>query len=454
MRAERRPAEHRGVLSAAAVLLLAALPAAAQPLSVEDAVGVALRDNPDARAAAERIGEAEARLGEATSTFYPRVDGRIVYARTDNPAQAFAMILNQRKFNFDLDFNNPGATQNVRPEIIGAFPIFRGGQDYLRRQAAALGVEAAKLERLAVRNALTEAVIDAFHALIAAPQLAESAGASVRAVSAALDHARTGFDAGTVLKSDVLSLETRLAEARQQQLQASNAVELARTGLRTLLGQPADQPLEIAAPVAGAAPQLPDSVAAAVARATAARPEVGAAARQVAIRERELKAERAAYLPTIDVVGGYGNDSSDFELSHNTDSWVFGATAELNIFSGFRIRERVRAAEHQLAAAQEVERRTRLEIEREAENAFLSYGEARQREAVSQAGLTAADAALRLVDEQYRAGTVTVTRYLEAEAARSAAQSRAIASRYDLRRAEAALQKAIAAWADDEGLTP
>ncbi|MBX3024217.1 TolC family protein [bacterium] len=449
------PVERVASVAAATLgFLLAAAVAAAQPLSIEEAVGLALRDNPDARAAAERIGEAEARLGEATAAFYPRVDGRIVFARTDNPAQAFGMILNQRKFSFDLDFNNPGPTQNVRPEIVGAFPIFRGGQDYFRRQAAALGVEAAKLERLAVRNGLTEAVIDAFYALVAAPQLAESAGASVRAVGAALDHARTGFDAGTVLKSDVLSLETRLAESREQQLRASNAIELARTGLRTLLGQPAGRSLEIAPPPRDAAPALPDTLEAALARATAARPELAAAGRQVAMRERELEAERAAYLPTIDIVGGYGNDSADFQLSHNTDSWLVGATAELNVFSGFRIRERVRAAEHELASAREVERRTRLDIEREAQNAFLSYGEARQRDDVSQAGLAAADAALRLVEEQYRAGTVTVTRYLEAEAARSAARSRAIVARYDVRRAEAALQKAIGAWADDEGLTP
>jgi len=167
-----------------------------------------------------------------------------------------------------------------------------------------------------------------------------------------------------------------------------------------------------------------------------------------------VKAERAGYLPTIDIVGGYANDSSDFELTHENDSWLVGATAEINVFSGFRTREKVRAAEAQLGEAREVERRIRLEVEREAQDAFLSYGEASQRDEVSRAGVAAAEAALRLVAEQYRAGTVTVTRYLEAEAARSAAQSRTIASRYDVRRAEAALQKAIGAWADDEGLTP
>lgn len=437
-----------------AIAIAGAGAAGAQPLTIEEAVGTALRNNPDVRAAEERIGEAEARLGEATSAFYPRVDGRIGFARTDNPAQAFTMILNQRKFSFDQDFNNPGPTQNVRPEVVAAFPIFRGGQDYLRRQAAALGVEAAELERLAVRNALTEAVLDGCYALLAAPQLAAAAGDSVRAVGAALAHARTGFDAGTVLRSDVLSLETRLAAAREEELRAANAVELARSGLRTLLGLSSGLPLEIAPPAGDAAPELPDAAAAAVARATAARPELGAAARQVAMRERELTAARAAYLPTIDIVGGFGNDSSDFQLSHSTDSWLVGATAELNLFSGFRTREKVRAAEHQLAEAQAVERRTQLAIEREAESAFLSYVEARQRDTVSQSGVSAADAALRLVAEQYRAGTVTVTRYLEAEAARSAAQSRAIAARYDVRRAQAALQKAIGAWADDGGLTP
>lgn len=433
---------------------LAAAPAAGQPLSLEEAVGIALRDNPDARAAAERIGEAEARLGEATSAFYPRVDGRLGFARTDNPALAFSMILNQRRFNSNLNFNDPGATQNVRPELVGAWPIFRGGQDYLRRQAASLGVEAARLERLAVRNALTEAVIAAYYALVAAPQHQAAAQASARAVGTALEQTRVRHQAGTALRSDVLSLEARLAEARAAELRAGNGVALARTGLRTLLALPPEQELEIGAPGDGGGPPLPGARDEALARAEAKRPELAAATRQVAMRERELGAERAAWLPKIDVVGGYANDSDNFQLTHQNDSWLFGAAAEINVFDGFRIREKVRAAEHQLAAAREVERRTRLEIAREAEDAFLSYGEARQRAAVSEAGLTAAEAALRLVEEQYAAGTASVTRYLEAEAARAAARSGAIAARYDERRAAAALQKAIGAWADEEDLVP
>jgi hypothetical protein len=46
------------------------------------------------------------------------------------------MILAQRRFSFTQDFNNPGPTQDVRPEIVGTLPLFRGGQDYERRTDA------------------------------------------------------------------------------------------------------------------------------------------------------------------------------------------------------------------------------------------------------------------------------------------------------------------------------
>lgn len=436
--------------AAAGVPAIAGAAGASAPLTLEEAVALALAQNPDARAAVERIGTAEARLGEARAAFYPRVDARIGFERTDNPAQAFAMILNQRRFSFDLNFNDPGPTQNVRPEIFGALSVFRGGQDYFRQQAASLGVEAAKLERLAVRNVLTDAVVGAFYALVAAPQQRETAHASVEAVTSALTQARTRQAAGTALKSDVLSLEVRLAEARETELRAANAVELARAGLRTLLALPADEGLTVAPEGEPPGLALPASLPEARERAVAARPELAAATRQVAMREREVSAERAEYLPRIDVVGGYANDSSNFQLTHENDSWAVGASAQINVFSGFRTRERVRAAERQLAEARELERRLRLEVEREAETAYLIDAEARQRVEVSAAAVASAEDALRLVNEQYAAGTVTVTRYLEAEAARSAARSRAIAARYDARRAAAALLKAVGAWAHDE----
>jgi outer membrane protein TolC len=335
----------------------------------------------------------------------------------------------------------------VRPEIIGALPLFRGGQDYERRQAAALGVEAARFERAAVRNALADAVIATYYTLLAAPEQVEVTRLSIDAVGAALAQARARVEAGTALKSDPLSLEVRLAAAQEGHVRARNAVELARTGLRILLGMRAEAPLEIVTLRDVHEPALPEHFADALQEALAGRPEIQAAGRVVAMREHEVKVERAAYLPRVDAVGSYGNDSEDFKLSQTRDNWIFGASAELDLFSGFRTAERVRAAERRLAEARQAERKTQLEVERDVKTAFLAYQEARERARVTAAAIAAADEALRLVQEQYRAGATTITRYLETEVARSDARSRAIAARYDARRTAAGLQKAMGRWA-------
>jgi outer membrane protein TolC len=420
------------------------------PLSLDEAVALALASNPDLRAAAARIAEAEAKVGEATSLFYPQIGARLAYARTDNPAQAFAMILNQRRFTPDLNFNDPGATQNVRPEVVGVLPLFNGGRDYHSREATLLGVQAAKLERLALRNALTDAVIGAYYAVVAAPEQVAAARSSVEAVTSALEQARTRYGAGTALRADVLSLEVRQAEAREGEVRAENGVELARTGLRTLLALAPEAPVEAASPLDVVMSEPAPTFGDALARAATNRPELAAAARQVEMREHEVEAERAAYLPRVGAVGSFGNDSSNFELSSSRDSWAFGVAAEIDLFSGFRTRERVRAAEQRLDQARQAQRQAQLAIESDVRTAFLAFTEARQRAQVSQKAAVSAEEALRLVQVQYEAGAATITRYLEVEAARGAARSRDIAARYDLRRAEASLAKAMGEWASDE----
>ena len=65
---------------------------------------------------------------------------------------------------------------------------------------------------------------------------------------------------------------------------------------------------------------------------------------------------------------------------------------------------------------------------------------------VTDVSVSAADEALRLVNEERHAEIVTVTRYIEAEVARNKAQSNTIAAHYDALSAEAALKKAIGDW--------
>ncbi|WP_341328081.1 TolC family protein [Methylotuvimicrobium sp. KM2] len=417
--------------------------------TLEDAISLALQNNPDLQIAHERIGQAQAQLGEAFAAFYPQAQIRMSYEHTDNPSRAFGMIISQRRLNLDgsTNFNQPGGTDNYRPEVVATYSLFRGGQDYQAAKAAELGVEAAELQESAVRNQLIEAVTSTYYGLLASAEAHKVALNSIKAVDSELRQSKNQYEAGALLKSDVLSLEVQLAETQDAEIQAANAIELTRTGLKTLLGLNADEAFEFEQ--ASAALQIPEnheSFDDLLNRAIKERPEIAAAYKRVEIAERKLSAAKGAHLPRANAYVSYGSDSKNIDFSTNRDNVTAGVMVEMDLFSGFGTSEAVKKAEHQLNEAQKAHTQTKLAIENEVKTAHLKFREALARLNVTRAAIASAEEALRLVNQQRQAGAATVTRYIEAEVARDKAHSRDIAARFDALRAEAELKKALGSW--------
>jgi len=419
-----------------------------QSFTLDQAIEHALINNPDMQIAAERIGQAEAQLGIALSAFYPQVTAKVGYDHSNNPAQVFSMIVSQREFTSDSinNINNPGYRQNFRPEIIGKLSLFRGGQDYQNSKAAELGIDSAEFERSTVRNALIEAVTASYYAYLAAQEAHKVAQDSISAIASELKQTKLRYEAGTVLKSDVLSLEVKLAEAQEAQIRAANGIELSKTGLATLLGLSADQAFTVASSSMLPEAKLSASFNDLLELAMTQRPEVKAAANQVEISQRRVKSAQGAYLPKADAYVSYGQNSESPGFYSSKDNVTAGVSVEMDLFSGLETKNRVSAAERKAAEARETERKTKLAIEQEVKTAFLKLQEALARMRVAEASVAAAEEALRLVNEQRRAETVVVTRYIEAEVAKNRAHSNTIAAHYDALSAEAALKKAVGDW--------
>ncbi len=419
-----------------------------QSYTLAQAIDYALANNPDLNIAAERIGQAEAQLGVAMSAFYPQVTARVSYDHSDNPAQVFAMMVAQRQFDSSAiqTINNPGGRENFRPEIIGKMSLYRGGQDYQNKLAAELGIESAELEQSALRNALIQAVTASYYGYLAAVEAHKVAQDAISAIDSELSQTRKQYDAGTTLKSDVLSLEVQLAEAQNAEIRAANSIELAQTSMTTLLGLSAVRPFSIASESQLSTPVLKASFNDLLNQALAQRPEIKAAANQIEISLRQLKSEEGAYLPRADAYVSYGQNSQQPGFSASRDNVTVGVAVEMDLFSGFSSQQRIKAAERKAAQARETERKVKLAIEQEVTVAFLKLEEALARLHVTEASVAAADEALRLVNEQRRAQVVTVTRYIESEVARNKAYSSTIAAHYDALSAEADLKKAIGEW--------
>ncbi len=411
-------------------------------------IDYAINNNPDLQIMQERTGIAEAQLQIALANFYPNISSSLSYQHSDNPSLAFGMIIAQRRLNFSptVDFNHPGGTDNYRPEIRASYSLFRGGQDYFKSKAAQLGVDAAKLEESAARNQLIQVVSSTFYAYLAALEADKVTINSIHAVENELKQSRIRYDEGVVLRSDVLSLEVQLAEVQDKKIQTANAIELTIMGLKNLLGITVHEAFKIESSTQWILPQVDNSFDELLTLALSQRPESQATMKHIEIAQQQLNAAKGAYLPKADAYVAYGSDSENLEFSTSRDNVTAGVMVEMDIFSGFRDKAKIKKAEHQLIISKKVAKQTQLTIEKAVKTAHLKVLEALARIKVTSASVIAAEEALRLVNEQRKAGTVTVTRYIEAEVARDKSHARHIAARYDALRAEAELNLAIGTW--------
>ena len=180
--------------------------------------------------------------------------------------------------------------------------------------------------------------------------------------------------------------------------------------------------------------------------AFAQRPEVGAASHQVKMRESELDAAKGGMMPRINAFAAYGSNSQTPDPSAYRGNATIGINAELDIFAGGATSAQISGAERRVAEAMAIEQKIRLEVENDVRQTHATLEQALERLKVAETGARSAEEALRLVSEQYHAGTATVTRYLEAETDRATASMRVLLARFETQVAEAQLLQAVGHW--------
>ena len=409
-------------------------------VTLDEAVQSALENSPTLQAAESRIDSAQAMLRQARSYYYPSIGLSATYSRSDNPIQAFMMQLNQRQLNMmdpAFDPNNPDDTENVRGSVGAQWRIFDRQRD-AGKNMARFGARASAEALAAARNQLVHEVTRGFYGVLQAQAFADVQAKSVKSIEESLRIARERFDAGGAVKTDVLNLETQLAQANEDLIKARNGAQLALAALNAAIGDdlvaadtlsPPD-PAALDAPP----PECKDP------EAFEDRPELSAARLMRQVKEQDLKKAKGGYAPTISAFASYdldSEDTSDFE-----DSYMAGVAAEINIFDGARTRAAVQAAQAELDAAKADEEKARLNLRLDLQQAFLGTREAWERLGVVRKSLETAQEAQRIVQEQYQQGAADISILLQTQVGVTAMETRAAAARYDYLTALSNLKRA------------
>ncbi|MCU0725475.1 MAG: TolC family protein [Planctomycetes bacterium] len=415
--------------------------AAVAPLAVPDAVVLALKNNPGLAAAAARIAAADEAIRAVAASYLPRLGLSGGYAHTTDPVQVFMMQLRQRELRMTGDFNHPGAHGNARASVEASWLLFDGGRRSAGERMAQLNSLVEQGERAAIANELKAAVISTCLAVYEAREFSKVADKSVALVSEQLRIAESRFEAGSAQRSDVLSVEVRLAEAREEVVRARNAGERALTALRGLLGMRAVEPLVLADdPGFRVPPVLGENR---IETALSSRPEVGRGMRGVEMALAGVNLKEADRRLMLSVYGSWDFDERDGTFGGNRESRTGGFRVDLPVFEGGRTDAEVAVAKARVREAKELLRSVVLMVESDVRRAELDLAEAEERVRVSEKSEERAEEALSMIRARYESGAATITEYLDAETALTGARVRGVASRYQVERATADLRRAM-----------
>lgn len=417
-------------------LLLGQTLAAFGAITLEECVVRALESSPDLAAAEARVEAARAQIRAAESAYYPSLSLGANYTATDNPVMAFMSVLNQRRLTFEDDFNDPDTTENANAQVGATWRLYDGGQRSQGRRAARMREELRCGEADAARNELVYQVHRAYFGVLQAREFVHIQQAAVESLETSSRIARDRLEAGAVVRTDVLNIEVRLAEAREALARARNRETLARSALGNVVGVP--ELCEATFPE-----DEPDSSVRDIDVGQFTideRPELRAAEAGVLAVQARLAGVRASYLPSLDAMGHADWDAEPFHGFE--DSWFAGLSAQWEFFDGRRRRSEVEAADAQVAVAREEARRVRLNLGHQLREAVSTYREAVERIGVTAKSAELADESLRMTQERYRNGAADITELLAAEAAATSARSRSAAARYDREIAIAGLRHA------------
>jgi len=363
----------------------------------------------------------------------------------DSPSLHLFKQIDSRTLDPTGDFNFPGTFGSIETGLTLRYNLYNGGRDRLRRWMASTGRDLRQLGLMEARNSLTASVIHAFYDIQAQTEMVATTKISVRTVRAQYDESSAKMELGSALRSDVLSLKVRLAEAEERVIRATNAKKLTLAALANLLGEDADSELSLVADESGewTAGEIPEQYELAVAEALATRPELLQARKVVERAAMQVDSTWRAYLPRADGAARVYWTSTDFDYDADLHNWFAGVTLSWDLFAGGSRQAQVTRARSVLDEMLHADRKAALAVQLDVKTAYLRIDESRARLEVAEATVEHADESLSLVRSQYEAGTATITRYLEAELMATRARMRRTSALYDLKKARADSARAM-----------
>lgn len=406
--------------------LIAQEGATAQPITLEEAVNIALQKNPDHKVALADTKTASADVQQAKANLFPHVTFDEIATRGDDPVYVFGAKLRQHRFtsaDFALNMlNTPVPYGDFATRFGGTWNLFDSLASWRGLSRAEYMKDAAAHQLDRAGQQITFRVIDSYYALLLAAKQVNVAEQALKTAQAIEEQSRNRYESGVAVQSDSLSANVRLAARQQELIRVRNNLMLRRAQLAIAMGLPAETNLEPAEALAERT--LPvASLEATEKDALQQRPDVKRMTSEEAAQGESVSMAKSSFGPRVSAFADWELDNPTLFAGQGGNNWVAGIDVQIDIFQGGAKRaELSREAalrEKVIAAKESAMNAVRLEVR----EAYYDLDAARQELGVAQAAIAQADESLRINQNRYDAGLATITDLLGAEEASSQSQT-------------------------------
>lgn len=224
-----------GAAALALSTFLLSTAAFAQPMTLDEALGLAYETNPQLAAQQAALRATDEQVAQANAGYRPTVNAQGSYG--------------VERFGF-TPFNPlaplPGPTianaseHPVQGQLTVTEPIFRGGRTYAEVRRAKALVRAGRAQLTNVEQSVLVSAITAYMDVVRDTAILTLRQSNVQVLAKQRDATKIQFDAGALTRTDVAQSEARLAGAQSDLTSAEGQLAVSRANFVQAVGRPAE----------------------------------------------------------------------------------------------------------------------------------------------------------------------------------------------------------------------
>ena len=404
-----------------------------KPLTLDEAMKLAMENNPALKVARERVVQAEADVDQAKSAMGPKLGSSVTYIRYDEEPRSSVIGGGGGYILKGFEDTWEGALTLTQV-------IYSGGSLRADRAAARLRTEAQRAGEIRTVQGVENQVSNAYYDLQRARANLGVAEESVRLAKEHLAEVGALFKHGVVARNEVLRVQVDVSDAELDKIRAENSVNVAWKTLSRAIGVSLPMSTALPSPAEDVDPiEMPEDPEK---LALDQRPEMKALglSRQAALQVAKSAAGQAR--PQISLQGKARDIGDDFYPDID-DDWTLTLSARWTLYDHGEVKAKVKKAKAMagefLGQVEDLEK----QIVQEVATARLNLDSSLQRLDVARDQVDLAEEDYRMALQRYKVQAGTNLDVLDARVALIGARTQLVASVYDAYTAQADFLYAI-----------